>query len=127
MSQTRDIALLKSAAESGESQAQFELFQEYFLAEGHAPQDFSLAARWCKEAAERGHTEAQFYLGQLHRDTNGVPQSFLEAHKWFNLAAVADADYAETAAKFRDELAEKMTPEQVAEAQLLAVKFKPKD
>ena len=125
MANERDITQLRTAAEAGEPQAQFELFMEYSMAEGHTPQSWVTAAQWCKEAAERGHTEAQFYLGQLYRDTNGLPQSFLEAHKWFNLAAVADAEYAETAAKFRDELAERMTPDQIAEAQRQAVEFKP--
>ncbi|MFQ5564708.1 MAG: sel1 repeat family protein, partial [Parvularculaceae bacterium] len=48
----------------------------------------------------------------------GVPQDFVEAHKWFNLAASrASGDIRETAAKNRDIMAAKMTPEQIAEAQ----------
>jgi uncharacterized protein len=56
-------------------------------------------------------------------DGNGVLQDYVLAHMWLNLAAAqGDKD----AAKQRDELAAKMTPDQIAEAQRLARKWEPK-
>jgi uncharacterized protein len=53
----------------------------------------------------------------------GVPQDYVIAHMWLNLAAV-DGD--KDAAEGRDTLAAKMTPAQIAEAQKLAREWKPK-
>jgi uncharacterized protein len=52
---------------------------------------------------------------------HGVPQDYVIAHMWFNLAA-ASGD--KEAAEVRDMLAAKMTPAQVAEAQKLAREWK---
>jgi uncharacterized protein len=46
-----------------------------------------------------------------------VPQNFVQAHKWFQLAG---------SSLYRDTLAAKMTPAQIAEAQKLAREWKPK-
>ncbi len=43
-----------------------------------------------------------------------VPQDYVTAHKWFNLAAMKGS---EDARLYRRELATEMTPAQVAEAQ----------
>ena len=51
-----------------------------------------------------------------------MPQNYVSAYMWFNLAA-AHGD--EEAAKRRDKLAEGMTPAQIAEAQKLAREWKP--
>ncbi len=54
---------------------------------------------------------------------DGVPQDYVKAHLWFNLAA---AQGNEDARELRDLWAKKMTPEQIAEAQRLAREWKPK-
>ena len=56
----------------------------------------------------------------------GVPQDYVKAHKWLNLAA-SRATAAETndLRSIRDALAKKMTSLQVAEAQQLAREWKP--
>jgi TPR repeat protein len=52
----------------------------------------------------------------------GIPQDYVQAHVWYNLAAVqGDAD----AAKRRDQMASMMTPAQVEKAQALAAAWKP--
>ncbi len=53
----------------------------------------------------------------------GVTQDYVRAHKWFNIAAARG--YAD-AAKNRDNVAKRMTPAQVAEAQRLARVWKPR-
>ena len=72
--------------------------------------------QWQASAAN-GDRRAMHALGRLYLRGLGVLQNYVEAHKWFNLAASrGDAG----ALAERDSLAEKMTPAQVAEAQALA-------
>jgi len=61
-------------------------------------------------------------LGQFYAKGNGVPQDYVEAYKWTNLAAEQDNLIA---VRYRDELNGKMTAQQIAEAQKLAKEFKP--
>jgi uncharacterized protein len=57
-----------------------------------------------------------------------VPQDYIEAHKWYNLAASGPniADFRTEIIKRRDALALKMTSAQIAEVQRLASEWKPK-
>jgi hypothetical protein len=70
-------------------------------------------------------------LGEMYREGQGVPQDYVQAHKWYNLAAAnytsaSQTKYRDDAVKNRDALARKMTPAQIAEAQRLAREWKPK-
>ena len=60
----------------------------------------------------------------MYSDGQGVPQNYVEAHKWFNVAAshfpASEAENRDHAVNARDAVAAKMTPEQIAEAQKLA-------
>ena len=53
----------------------------------------------------------------MYKQGKGVPQSYIHAHLWSNLAA---AQGQKDGVKRRDELRSLMTTEQVAEAQKLA-------
>jgi TPR repeat protein len=53
---------------------------------------------------------------------DGVLQDYVLAYMWYNLAAAQGAG---VAAKDRDRVAARMTPEQIAEAQRLAREWKP--
>jgi len=117
----------RKAAEQGDYEAQFELGLAY--ADGNSvPQDYAEAVKWYRKAAEQGFPPAQRELGGLYANGQSVPQDFIQAYMWFYLAAAhADDTYAEDyAGDFKDSLAEKMTPAQVAEAQRLAREWKPK-
>jgi TPR repeat protein len=100
-----------------------------YLSGRGVPQDFVTAAMWFRRAADQGEDTAQFLLGMLYQMGNGVPQDHMQANKCFNLSASRtrltgkDRD---GLFKVRDDLAAKMTPEQVAEAQRLACEWKPK-
>ena len=59
----------------------------------------------------------------MYYDGRGVPQDYVEAHKWYNLAAAGGI---ELARGDRDIVAEKMTPAQISEAQKLAREWQPK-
>ena len=39
-----------------------------------------------KDAAEQGDARAQYNLGEMYLYGDGVPQDYVQAHKWFNLA-----------------------------------------
>jgi len=51
----------------------------------------------------------------------GVPQDYVQAHMWYNLASADGGSYA---SKLRADIARKMTPDQIAEAQALAREWK---
>ena len=53
-------------------------------------------------------------LGMMYWLGRDVPQDYVMAHKWFNLAALKGSD---DARQYRRELAQEMTTAQVAEAQ----------
>ena len=59
-----------------------------------------------------------------------MPQDFVQAHKWWNLAAsrfdASEKEYRDQAVRNRDLVAARMTPAQIAEAQKLAREWKPK-
>lgn len=74
-----------------------------------------------RQRAEQGNAAAQSLLGFVYSAGDGVPQDFVEAHKWVNLAASrATNELQKEYAELRDALAELMTPAQIAEAQKLA-------
>ncbi len=91
--------------------------------------DYATALKEWRPLAEQGHAAAQGYaeaqrnLGVMYAKGEGVPQDYVQARMWVNLAA---AQGNEQARKAVDLLAEKMTPAQIAEAQRLAREWKPK-
>jgi TPR repeat protein len=54
--------------------------------------DYATAAKEWRPLAEKGSPEAQFNLGLLYADGQGVPQDYSEARTWFQRSA--DQDYA---------------------------------
>ena len=71
-------------------------------------------ARWLAAAAD-GDANACFDLGVSYSTgANGAECDLIEAHKWFNLAAVSG--HAE-AAMCRADISEEMTAREIAEAQ----------
>lgn len=84
--------------------------------------DFVGAAALFLQSAEAGDVKSQSAMGEMYERGRGVPQNFVEAHKWYNLAASRGDDEAE---KARDRLAQRMSPDQLAEAQRLASAWRP--
>lgn len=107
----------RRAADNGHSRAPQNLGAMYEEGAG-VLQNFGEAAKWYRVAAERGNVVAKVNLGVLHEEgVPGVPHDIVQSHMWYNLAA---AEGSGDAARYRDEAAKGMTPEQVAEAQRLA-------
>ena len=106
----------RKAAEQGYAEAQFNLGGMYAKGEG-VPEDYQEAVKWCRMAAEQGVARAQYNLGVMYQNGKGVLEDYVKAYAWMNLAG-AQGD--EKAPKGKDWLREKMTTEQVAEAQRLS-------
>jgi TPR repeat protein len=69
----------------------------------------------CLAAAAQGDTAAYYDLGVAYSTgSHGVGCDLIEAHKWFNLAAVSGH---EESAWCRADIAEEMTAREIAEAQ----------
>ena len=111
-------------------------------------------ARRYLRAAKQGDDGSQFSVGEMYEKGEGVMQDFVEAYKWFNIAAIApDIDWntatnffksnsidVQTLNKFkaswvpvagkakaaRDQLARQMTPDQIAEGQRRSAAFVPR-
>lgn len=95
------------------------------LARAHAAYDegqHSAAFAEFRELAEQGDSDAQYMLGRMYARGEGTLQDFVQAHAWLNLAAVRGH---RLAAGERDSLQQRMTTEQVAEAQRIARDFQP--
>ena len=115
--------LYRLGANKGYMVAQSNLAAMYYKGRG-VRQDGREAFRLETLAAEQDFSLAQRMLGIMYMDGTGIPQNYVQAHKWLNLStAKGDKD----AGTLRDELAKKMTPDQIAEAQKLAREWKPKD
>ncbi len=66
-------------------------------------------------AAGRGNARAYFELGMAYSTgTDGVAIDLIEAHKWFNLAALAGI---KEGSSLRAEIAAEMDRDEIAEAQ----------
>ncbi len=65
-------------------------------------------------AAEAGMPDALFQLGLMYCAGRGVDLDLVEAHKWFNLAAMRGNDEAR---QYRLELSREMSRAEVGEAQ----------
>jgi TPR repeat protein len=84
------------------------------LSQRDLAQENMLVAR-CLTAAARGNHAAYYDLGiAFSTGSHGVDCDLIEAHKWFNLAAVRGH---EEAACCRADISEEMTAREIAEAQ----------
>ncbi len=92
--------------------------------------DFGGAVRIFQPLADQGYASAQFNLGFMYANGQGVPQDYVQSHKWFNLAAsrylASEKERRDIAIKSGDLVAAEMTPAQTAEAQKLAHEWRPK-
>jgi hypothetical protein len=122
----------RKAAEQGSAEAQVALGNMHYrcgreigsLCASATPvyPDYAEAVKWYRKAAEQGDSWGQIYLGRMYVAGQGVPQDYVLAHKWANLATAQKS----FVTRERDLVAAKMTPEQIAEAQRLAREWKPK-
>jgi TPR repeat protein len=80
------------------------------------PENTGMIAEY-QRAAATGHAQALYELGLIYALGKDVEIDYVEAHKWFNLAALLGVHEAQTD---RAELAEQMSTSEIAHAQRLA-------
>jgi TPR repeat protein len=114
------------AARQGNPDAQVWTGDRYLFGVG-TPKNYFSAAKWFRLAAEGGDVRGQLSLGELYTEGQGVPRDYVLAHMWLNLAAAQNGNESasRSAREKRDQLAVKMTPAHIAEAQRLAREWKP--
>jgi hypothetical protein len=124
-----EVSWLKRAAFLGNSAAA-ERLGELYLRDDVVEKDTGSAVEWFIRAAESGNADAQLSLASMYENGDGVPVDLVRAHMWLNIAASRAppcpkdppdpfCDYATAgrpsgAAAHRDELATKMTKQQIA-------------
>jgi uncharacterized protein len=122
------VKWFRRAADQGDAAAQFNLGVMFSEGQG-VPQDYAEAAKWYRLAADQGDAQAQYNLGLSYARGEAGEADNVSAYMWFNLAAAhfpASDTRRSAAVTSRDLLANKMTPDQIAEAQKRAREWKPK-
>lgn len=119
----RDIEIARglyiAAANKGNARAMHNLAVLYAEGVSGRP-DLKTAALWFRKAADYGVPDSQYNLAILYARGMGVEQNMSESYKWFALAAAqGDKD----AAKKRDDVATRLTPEALMTAKLAAQTF----
>jgi uncharacterized protein len=90
------------------------------------PQAYDAAADFYARGAVQGNPFAQAMLGLLYDKGHGVPQDFILAYKWLDLAAAhTNGREHDTYARFRNAVASKMSKDEIAEGQRLALRWIP--
>jgi uncharacterized protein len=90
------------------------------------PRNYEAAASWFNEAAQQGAPTAQFLLGLLFDKGYGVPMDWVQAEVWLILAASqASGRERDYWTRIRDSVAQKLTLDQLAEAQARAYAWAP--
>lgn len=112
----------KTLAEAGNARAQYTLGVMYAKGFG-VPKNYPEGIKWYRKSAEQGNALAQLNLGTMYGEGRGVPRNYVIAYMWWFLAA-ARGD--EVAAKNLELVEKSMTRAQVAKAQALVAKWKPK-
>lgn len=115
-----EVALIRPMAEKGVAFAQFNLGVLYDQGKG-VPQDNALAMQWYQKAAEQGLPQAQINLGIMYEQGQGVKADYVRAYFWY---ALADAQGDGQAPQAKQDLAKKMTPAQIKDAEQQAREFK---
>jgi TPR repeat protein len=111
----------EKAAKQGLPDAQFYLGLSLLIRS-----DSTQAAALHRKAAESGNAEAMYYFGQALELGEGVPKNEVSALMWFNLAAARQSMFHSIAATNRDNLAKRLSREEVVEAQKLSSAWKPR-
>ena len=84
--------------------------------------DYKTAHRLWLPLAEQGNVTAQYNLGHMYVNGEGVPQEYVLAHLWWDICGFSgDKD----CVKSRNLVEERMSKQQIEEAQEMASNWKP--
>jgi TPR repeat protein len=108
----------RKAADQGSVAGQLHLAALYRDGGGkHFARDMVQAAAWYRKAAEQGDVGAQATLGVLYSVGQGLPQSFVEAYFWLDLAAQVKGPNQEKYAANRQMIGTHITADELADVQ----------
>lgn len=86
-------------------------------------QDFGKAVYWFTQAAKKGHSKAQFMLGERYSRGEGVKQDYIRALEWYGKAALSNYKPAKDACvRLYDQGLVKNTPENNEKCNLVDIK-----
>jgi len=106
-------AVISSHAEDvGVNQISRDRFNEVF--EAFMARSYDTAYAGFVELAEAGSSACQYYLGVMFLEGKGALQDFSQGHMWLNIASSRGHDKAR---KQLEKITQRMSAEQVAEAQ----------
>jgi len=112
----------KMSAKDGYAPAQLFLGLLYMSGKS-GEKDQTEAVKWIRLAADQGEINAQSLLGGLYFSDGVVSHNYVEAYKWLKLATTnPDANSAKTL----ESVIQRITPEQVAEAERLVSQWQAK-
>ena len=52
--------------------------------------DYAAALREFKPLAQQGNAGPHYFLGDMYNEGHGLPQNFVYAHMWYNIAASSE-------------------------------------
>ena len=104
------------AADAGYPNSQYNLGMMYLIGQG-VDASTDQAVQLLQKAADGNFAAAQLQLGSMYESGQGVTQNLVEAYRWLSQAA---ANGNAQAAQARDSLAQRLTPDQISQAQKLA-------
>jgi GAF domain/PilZ domain/Sel1 repeat len=113
--QTDSAEELRRKAERGDANAQFQLGVQY--ASNDSKKNYAQAVKWLTISAENGNVLAAATLGAFYWAGRGVPQDFVKAYMW---SAIAKAEGDQASAYRVTILETRLSPTELAEAELLA-------
>jgi TPR repeat protein len=112
----------RMSAEQNNAAAQCNLGVCYATGEGVLKDDAE-AVKWFRKAADQGLDMAQLKLSMCLFEGDGVAKDYVDAYKWGNLASAQGDEYAK---KWLSVIEQRMTSEQIVEAQRLSAAFVPR-
>jgi TPR repeat protein len=80
-------------------------------------QDYKVAVKWYRLAAEQGYANAQGNLGAMYANGKGVPKDNVMAHMWLIIGA---SNGSPSAPKNKEIIAKRLTAAEISKSQKLA-------
>lgn len=117
-------AWYRRAAERGDIAGEMHLAALYRDGGKGFPRDMAQAAQWYLKAAQQGEVTAQGTLGTLYSFGQGVPQSYVEAYYWLDLAASVKGPRQAQYAANRQMMGAHITADELADVQDREAKWK---
>jgi S1-C subfamily serine protease len=120
------VKLFRELADKGSADAERQLGLAYENGQG-VSKSAKEALAWYRKGADQDDPYAFEELGRLYENGIGVKRDLLQAYAWWSLAAakLAPGSDRDTAVSKRDEIGSELTMTRLAEAQQLALAWRP--